>query len=67
MGAVDNVYDTAILVSSDTDILPAVEQAQLRKKKVEYIGFLNKPSRAMVAKSNRKKLLTKRDLKQCCK
>lgn len=40
MGALDNKYDTAIIVSSDTDLVPAIDCLRNRlKKKVEYIGF----------------------------
>jgi uncharacterized LabA/DUF88 family protein len=40
VGAIDNKYDTAILVSSDTDLVPALDLIRYRlKKKVEYIGF----------------------------
>jgi len=40
VGAVDNKYDTAIVVSSDSDLVPAIDWVRHRmKKKVEYIGF----------------------------
>ena len=40
IGAIDNKYDTAIIVSSDTDLVPAIDSIRLRlKKKVEYVGF----------------------------
>ena len=40
VGAVDDKYDTAILVSSDGDLIPAVDWIRKRKrKKIEYIGF----------------------------
>ncbi len=40
VGAVDGQYDTAILVSSDSDLIPAIDWVRHRKqKKVEYIGF----------------------------
>jgi len=40
VGAVDEKYDTAIIVSSDTDLIPAIDWVRKRKKKiVEYIGF----------------------------
>jgi uncharacterized LabA/DUF88 family protein len=40
VGAIDNKYDTAILVSSDTDLVPVLDLVRYRfKKKVEYIGF----------------------------
>lgn len=39
-GAIDDKYDTAILVSSDTDLVPAIDLVRWRfKKKVEYVGF----------------------------
>lgn len=40
VGAVDNQYDTAIVVSSDGDLIPAIDWVRKRQnKKVEYIGF----------------------------
>ena len=40
VGAVDDQYDTAIVVSSDADIVPAIDWIRYRfKKKIEYIGF----------------------------
>jgi len=40
IGALDNKYDTAILVSSDTDLVPALDLVRYRfNKKVEYIAF----------------------------
>lgn len=62
LGAVDDKYDVAIIVSSDTDLLPALEQAVKRGKEVEYIGFSHRPSLAMIAKSDIRRLLTKQDL-----
>jgi len=36
----DNKYDTAIVVSSDTDLVPAIDSVRRRlHKKVEYVGF----------------------------
>src|SRR3989344_3516256 len=32
IGAVDNLYDTAILVSSDTDLVPAIKYTRFKKK-----------------------------------
>lgn len=64
LNAVDNLCDTAILVSSDTDLLPAVVQTQGRGKQVEYIGFSHKPSLAMISKCRIRRLLTVRDLKE---
>jgi len=39
VGAVDNQYDTALIVSSDTDLIPAIDWVRSRKKKIEYVGF----------------------------
>ena len=47
VGATDDLYDTAILVSSDTDLIPAVRYIQHRKKKLEYVGFSHNPSLGM--------------------
>jgi uncharacterized LabA/DUF88 family protein len=65
LGAVDDLYDIAILISSDTDILPAVEEAKSRGKKVEYVGFSDNPSKAMLNKCNSSFLLGKKILKGC--
>lgn len=66
LGAVDNEYDVAVLISSDTDILPAITQAQLRGKTVEYVGFAHRPSHAMLASCDTRKLLTKDLLSKLC-
>ena len=47
MGAVDDRYDTAVLISSDRDLLPAVNCVRKKfGKRVEYIGFSLPDSRA---------------------
>ncbi|MDZ4248168.1 MAG: NYN domain-containing protein [Patescibacteria group bacterium] len=38
VGAIDDLFDTAILVSSDTDLIPAVKYAQYKGKQVEYVA-----------------------------
>jgi uncharacterized LabA/DUF88 family protein len=62
VGAYEDIYDTAILVSSDTDLIPAIERVRLRGKKIEYIGFSHKPSYGLIKNSDIRKLLTKEDL-----
>lgn len=52
IGAYENLYDILILVSSDTDLLPAIDKVKKLGKKVEYIGFSHKPSYAMIANCN---------------
>lgn len=58
VGAIDDNYDTAILVSSDTDLIPAIKYAQYKNKKIEYVGFSFKPSYGMKEESDKCRLLT---------
>jgi len=75
VGAVDDQYDTAILVSSDSDLNPAIDWVRYRyrkKKKIEYIGFSipdeinpensTNPSLSLITKSDVKRILVKSDL-----
>jgi len=73
-GAIDNKYDTAIIVSSDTDLIPALDWIRNRQgKKVEYIGFSiensdknkedTKPSQGMISHSDIQRILIASDLK----
>ena len=62
VGAYEDIFDTAILISSDTDLIPAIEKAREMKKKVEYIGFSHKPSYALIANSDVRRLLIKDEL-----
>ena len=55
--AVDMVVDATknrelYLVSSDTDLLPAVKQAQLQGAKVVYVGFSGKLTQALIAETS---------------
>lgn len=60
--AYENVADRIILVSSDTDLAPAIKKARAKGKSVEYIGFSHKPSVAMVSFCSESTLLKKEDL-----
>ena len=62
VGAYENKYDTAVLISSDTDLLPAIQKVIDLKKTVEYVGFSHKPSMALIARATSFHLLTKQDL-----
>lgn len=62
-GAHEDVYDTAILVSSDTDLIPALAKVHSRGKRVEYVGFSHKPSYGLITHSDIRRLLTVEDLK----
>ena len=59
-----NEYDEAILISSDTDLVPAVEEVQSFGKKVKYIGFPDKKSFGLIKTSNDLMILRKEDLMQ---
>lgn len=37
--AADDMYDTCYLLSSDTDLIPAIRASQKRGKKIIYVGF----------------------------
>ncbi len=62
IGAVDNLYDTAILVSSDTDLIPAIHYIKYKKKKLEYVGFAHAPSLGMQKYADFSILLLPRDI-----
>lgn len=67
VGAYEDLYDTAIVISSDTDLIPAIKIARKKGKKVEYIGFSNKPSFALQANVDLSRLLVKSELKKFVK
>ena len=64
LGAINNLYDTAILVSSDTDLIPAVQYIKYKKKRLEYVGFSHDPSLAMQKHANLSILLLPRDIEK---
>ena len=57
IGAVENVYDVAVIVSSDTDLIPAVKYIRSKGKRVEYVGFSKAPSIGMIKESDDRILL----------
>jgi uncharacterized LabA/DUF88 family protein len=64
IGAVDNVYDTAILVSSDTDLIPALRYMKYKEKRLEYVGFAHAPSLGIQKHADLSILLTPQQLEQ---
>ncbi len=64
VGAVDNIYDTAILVSSDTDLIPAIRYVKYKDKKIEYIGFAHTPSLGIQKYVNVSRLLLPEDIEK---
>jgi len=62
--AYQNKYDTAVVVSSDTDLIPGVVRAKELGKKIEYIGFSHRPSFGMQRYADISRLLTKIELEK---
>ena len=46
-GAIKNEYDICYVISSDTDLLPAIQTAKEEGKKIIYVGFEHFISRAL--------------------
>lgn len=63
-GAYKNFYDTAILVSSDTDLIPAIRYMREEGKKLEYVGFNHQPSYGLIKYSDVRTLLKRVDIDQ---
>ncbi|HSX41806.1 MAG TPA: NYN domain-containing protein [Candidatus Saccharimonadales bacterium] len=63
VAAYENQCDKIILVSSDTDLAPAIKKARQKGKQVEYIGFSHQPSVAMVSFCSTTRLLTEEDVR----
>ncbi|MEK9151608.1 MAG: NYN domain-containing protein [Patescibacteria group bacterium] len=75
VGAVDDRYDTAIVISSDSDLVPALDWVRMRKsKKIEYIGFSildardeqnsTRPLQTMFTHTNIQRILVEADLRK---
>ncbi len=64
VGAVDNLYDTAIVISSDTDLIPAIRYIKYKQKKIEYVGFSHGPSLAMQKYADLSILLLSQDIER---
>ncbi len=62
VGAYENLYDEAIIISSDTDLIPAMQKVKQLGKKVEYIGFGHQPSLALQTFATISRLLIKEEL-----
>ena len=62
MDAFRNKFTTAYLVSSDSDLIPAISASQSLSKRIVYVGFKHKPSRALVRATKKQILLTRDDL-----
>ncbi len=58
----ENKYDTAYLLSSDTDLVPAVEEVKSFNKKVTYIGIVKGQSFGLTKASDDTRLLRFEDI-----
>ena len=78
VGALDDKYDVAILVSSDSDLIPAIDRVRyVQKKKIEYVGFsiensldpLNptKPTPSLIEKSDIQNIILEEDIRRFVK
>lgn len=61
-GAYKDEYDQVILISSDSDLMPAIEAAQEVDKEVVYVGFRHQPSYALLKTCKKSILLDKKDV-----
>lgn len=62
VGAYEDLYDIALVVSSDTDLLPAMAKVKSLGKEIEYVGFGHQPSLAMQTAATVSKLVLKEEL-----
>lgn len=62
VGAFQNYYDRAFLVSSDTDLIPALRWARESGKEIVYVGFSHQPSNALLKEASSSRLLSRVDL-----
>jgi uncharacterized LabA/DUF88 family protein len=67
VGAYDDLYDVAILISSDTDLIPAIKKIKHLKKELEYVGFSHNPSFALQKNATLSRLLLRDDLEEFIK
>ena len=63
VGAYEDFYDSAILISSDNDLIPAINKIKSSGKKVEYIGFKHQPSYGLQKNATSSRLLIKKEFK----
>jgi len=61
-GAIKNEYDKCYLISSDTDLLPAIQTAKDEGKQIIYVGFENFISRALSKNCSSYKILKKNQI-----
>ena len=60
--SLSGLVDEVILVSSDTDLLPAIRVAKARGVKVTYIGFSDKMTRAIIARADASEVIRNQEI-----
>jgi len=64
-GAMKNEYRSCFIVSSDTDLIPAIIDAKREDKKIIYVGFKYSVSNALKANCSKTVLITKKMILDC--
>lgn len=66
-GAIKNEYDKCFVISSDTDLLPAIQTAKEESKEIVYVGFEHFISRALSRNCSSYLILKKNQIKKFAK
>ncbi len=64
-GALKDEYQNCFIISSDTDLIPAIQDARSAGKKVIYVGFKDSLSNALQAVCSKTIILDKKLIKIC--
>lgn len=59
--AQERQYDVAYVISSDTDMIPAVSRAIKYKREVVHVGFEHEPSVALIRYASRYRVITRKE------
>jgi uncharacterized LabA/DUF88 family protein len=59
--AFEKDYDVAYVISSDTDLIPAILNAKLYKRDVVHVGFEHQPSLALIRYASRFRVITRKE------
>jgi len=62
VSAYEDECDTCILVSSDTDLIPAIRKVRTLGKNIEYIGFAHQPSLGLQKYATTSRLLIREEV-----
>ncbi len=64
-GAIKDEYKRCFVVSSDTDLIPAILDARKEGKQIIYVGFTNFISKALKTNCSKTFVITKKILESC--